>query len=133
MTNACTCSLDDCKSDKNPPAGWQFLSQDNTNRLKVKMTDLQVNGSMTDGNSNDNVTAELFTLSLDTVCRLTTGDDWHGAPQWRWLLFFALWPALGLLGYVLAWGIAAAVLALEGSVRHLPPLKPSFPEYLLLP
>lgn len=105
--HACVCRRDRCEAGASaqpprPPSGWVFADPADAS-------------TVTFGTPPSNLT-----LALETVCRLTPGDDWHSAPQWRWLLFFALWPVLGVLGFVLAWGIGTAVLALEGGVRPLP-------------
>jgi hypothetical protein len=43
-----------------------------------------------------------YTRSLETACRMTTGSDLAKAALWRWLLFFALYFPLGLVGLILA-------------------------------
>lgn len=62
-----------------------------------------------------------LTLDLTTVCRLRTGVDWKGAPRWRWLLFFALWPLLHWISYGIASLISAALLNIQFLSSVCPP------------
>eukprot|EP00892_Ulva_mutabilis_P011710 jgi/Ulvmu1/8911/UM005_0002.1 len=90
-------SLDDCiggREETRPPENWVFVDS---------LDDVSYNKTST------------LTLDLTTVCHLTTGAYWKGAPQWRWLLFFALWPPLSVVGHGIAWGISTLVLNFEGS------------------
>ena len=79
-----------------------------------------MNGNASDVVAHGSVANTTIEVDLTTVCRLTTGHDWHGASIWRWLLFFALWPPLGLLGHILAWIISTTVITFEGTVCPRP-------------
>jgi hypothetical protein len=43
-----------------------------------------------------------YARTLDTACRMSTGVDVAKAAVWRWLLFFAMYFPLGLVGLILA-------------------------------
>ena len=49
----------------------------------------------------------------EQLCHIETarGTEWHGLTAWRWLLFFALWAPLYVVGHLLAKLIAATVSA----------------------
>lgn len=94
--------LEDCEAGSAAPPGWVFAPTPDSFATVAPEPAQFVRGNLT--------------LDARTVCRMTTGADWHGAARWRWLLFFALWPVCGGAGLVFGWLTSTLVIIRNGHV-----------------